>query len=111
MKAMLVKAYRSELSRLPYDSKADPGQTVVEVQLVVEMEPAPRISARPILKVLEGGVTGYESMYLESPNVEEVLAHGWNACAGTVGRWDALFIPPESIQRVLLAFAVTKWTK
>ena len=46
----------------------------------------------------EGGVTGYESMPVDG--VSERLNDGWCACAGTKGRWDTLFIPADSMQKI-----------
>ena len=47
--------------------------------------------------VAEGGATGYESMRVEDvPNMKE----GWGACAGTKNRWDKLFLPAESMQKI-----------
>jgi len=50
------------------------------------------------IQIGRGGVTGYESM--RSEHVKEMLEGGWSACAGTKGRWDTLFIPPESMKRI-----------
>lgn len=43
---------------------------------------------------LDNGVTGYESFCLEGPSavdVDKMKCNGWWACAGTPGRWDALY--------------------
>ena len=48
--------------------------------------------------IIKGGVTGYESMRVDS--VREFTFGGWSACAGTKGRWDALFLPAESMQKI-----------
>jgi len=48
--------------------------------------------------IIKGGVTGYESMSVE--HVPERLTHGWSVCVGTKGRWDTLFLPAESMQKI-----------
>ena len=50
------------------------------------------------IEILSGAVTGYESM--EIKGLENRKKDGWSACAGTRCRWDTLFLPPESMQRI-----------
>ena len=50
------------------------------------------------IEILSGAVTGYESM--EVRNLKGRTKDGWSACAGTKGRWDTLFLPPQSMQRI-----------
>jgi hypothetical protein len=57
---------------------------------------------------LIGGPTGYESFLVEPDRgkywddmMEWITTRGWNACAGTPGRWDRLWISPEEMLRVL----------
>lgn len=49
------------------------------------------------------GVTGYESFYLDSflKRVRGQQNWAWCACAGTTGRWDALWIPSHEMKRAL----------
>lgn len=51
---------------------------------------------------LIGGVTGYESFYIDSDlrNVKRMCEKGWCACAGTKGSWDKLVIPAEEMKKV-----------
>ena len=52
---------------------------------------------------LIGGVTGYESFYLDSEytRLGKIMENGWNACAGTKGKYDKLFIPAEEMRNAL----------
>lgn len=50
------------------------------------------------IEFLSGAVTGYESM--EIRGLKKRTETGWSACAGTKGRWDTLFLPPKSMQRI-----------
>lgn len=56
--------------------------------------------------VLFGGPTGYESVFLKDilPDVKIGTKTGWEACWGTKGRWDKLFIPMSELRRVLAGF-------
>jgi len=43
---------------------------------------------------VHGGVTGHESFCLggkSAADLKSMTTFGWHACAGTPGRWDALF--------------------
>ena len=50
------------------------------------------------IEIISGGVTGYESM--KTKNVKDRLEKGWHGCAGTKNRWDTLFLPPKSMQKI-----------
>jgi len=50
--------------------------------------------------IIEGGVTGYESMRVSNVTDERHQTGGWSACTGTMGRWDALFLPATSMQKI-----------
>ena len=50
---------------------------------------------------LIGGVTGYESFYLDSEYLDKMLENGWTACAGTKNKYDRLFIPAEEMRMAL----------
>lgn len=58
-----------------------------------------------ILYIRKGGVTGYESFYVKDYHDPE-HKRGWTACAGTKGRWDKLFIPPEEMKKVFEYFEI-----
>ena len=45
--------------------------------------------------VVEGGVTGWESIM-----VNKVTGKDWHACTGTKGRWDTLYIPAEEMMKL-----------
>lgn len=49
----------------------------------------------PVVKLI-GGPTGYESFCLNNVNLAR-LNEGWNACLGTKGQWDGLFIHGKSL--------------
>ena len=56
---------------------------------------------KDILSILQGGVTGYESFYVNGSDFEKQKGNiGWTACVGTPNRWDRLEIPAESMQQV-----------
>lgn len=57
---------------------------------------------------LIGGVTGYESFCLDGKSDKNVRsrlynmkARGWWACAGTRGRWDALYIHGMQMEKMI----------
>lgn len=47
--------------------------------------------------ITKGGITGYESV--EVSRVKE-MTDGWSACNGTKDKWDALFLPAESMKEI-----------
>lgn len=54
----------------------------------------------PWLHIVDGSVTGYESI-----SIKDLLRHtdwtgGWSACAGTKGRWDSLRIDGKDMKQV-----------
>lgn len=49
------------------------------------------------IAIIEGGVTGYESM---AEDRVESMVSGWSACAGTKNSWDKLFISGEEMMKV-----------
>lgn len=70
-----------------------------------------RLEDGRLLLDLLGGPTGYESRYIELSETTDPTAwdHGWSACAGTVGRWHACYLPAEALREtyVLLRQALT----
>lgn len=52
-----------------------------------------------LLFKLIGGVTGYESFYIDDHAQENMPKFGWLACSGTEKRWDKLFIPAEEMKK------------
>lgn len=48
--------------------------------------------------IIDGGVTGYESVWLDQQFIDDTCRRGWNACAGGMG-WDRLFIPADQMAR------------
>lgn len=63
-------------------------------------------SGEYVISVKEGNVTGHESCYADYRFVTSAKLHGWNACAGTPGRWDSLFIPPDEMRNALAKFGL-----
>jgi len=76
--------------------------TAQEVSIVVGLGAG---ACGPILGVVEGGVTGYEQMYLEDfrPRTESLA---WCACFGTAGRWDRLEISSSEMRRVFVELGI-----
>jgi hypothetical protein len=62
---------------------------------------------KAVVKVEEGGVTGYESCYFTPDFKNWTLTKGWWACAGTPGRYDGLFIPAKEMRVALERFRLT----
>lgn len=54
-----------------------------------------------VLLITDGGVTGYEGVYVNQHFIDFTLDRGWWACAGTEGRWDGLFIPASEMMEAL----------
>ena len=55
---------------------------------------------------LIGGVTGYESFYIDNEytNLAAMCEGGWLACAGTKDRYDRLTIPAEEMSKALAPY-------
>jgi len=52
-----------------------------------------------VFRILNGP-TGYESFCVEDGKKFGITERGWNACVGTKGVWDSLFISPEEMRKV-----------
>ncbi len=50
-----------------------------------------------VVRISEGGITGYESCYAHDYFLNTVRVQGWLACAGTPGRYDSLMIPAKQM--------------
>lgn len=74
-----------------------------EVDITAGLQVTPRGT---FFYIEEGGVTGYESFYLEDALISDLCARGWSACAGTEGRWDSMFISGAEMRRALEALGV-----
>ena len=59
-------------------------------------------SSGPVVAITEGGVTGYESFYLN--NWKQPEGTPWCACYGTEHVWDRLEIPGHEMDRALIVF-------
>ena len=59
-----------------------------------------------VLRIADGGVTGYESYCLDENTVERNMGRDWIACMGTNGRWDRLVVPWSSMKTVYEYFDV-----
>lgn len=68
------------------------------VIIIVESE------GEKVLKIEEGGVTGYESFYLSHAEIKNLCDYGWLACMGTPGSWDRLFISGLEMKKALEFF-------
>jgi hypothetical protein len=69
-----------------------------EVEVIVRIEDHRSEHGGVIFRIVEGGVTGWESFFVTDRNLRATCLDGWNACAGTRGRWDSLFIPPDQMR-------------
>lgn len=58
------------------------------------------------ITIVEGGVTGHESVYTDDFFIDRVLVSGWSACAGTPGRYNSLFIPAREMRVVFEQFGL-----
>ena len=69
----------------------------IELEYEIEIRDGKRIFC------ILNGVTGWESFYIDSvySNLDDMRRFGWCACAGTDGRYDRLFIPPEEMTKAL----------
>lgn len=61
----------------------------------------------PVVAIADGGVTGYESVYLDDYFLDATRARGWWACAGTPGRYDSLFVPAKEMRAVFDRLGLT----
>ncbi len=52
------------------------------------------------MEIVEGGVTGYESISFKALKEHIEDNRGWLACAGTKGRWDTLLISAEELKKL-----------
>lgn len=55
---------------------------------------------RPVVAIVDGGVTGYETIYFDDHFLDWTRAKGWLACAGTPDRYDSLFVPAKEMRAV-----------
>ena len=53
------------------------------------------------ITITKGAVTGYESMTVKNVYIRTSKNTGWYACAGTKNRWDTLFLPATSMQKIV----------
>jgi len=65
-----------------------------------------REEGEPIFRIIKGGVTGYESFYVDqffSPEGEfrpNRANHSFYLCAGTPSRWDSLYISSDDVWQI-----------
>lgn len=90
-----VKAQRTFLSNIFVASNEFMKSEEVSVGIVVKEE-----NKLFSLEICEGGVTGYESFFLNSRSLQNVAYRDWHACMGTTGRWDRLVVPWSSMKQV-----------
>jgi len=48
--------------------------------------------------IIDGGVTGHESVWIDQKFIDRTCEHGWSACAGGMG-WDRLFVPADQMTK------------
>lgn len=65
----------------------------------------------PWLKIVDGSVTGYESISIQDLLRHEDWSTGWSCCAGTKGRWDSLRISGEDMKQLQEHFKEQKKLK
>ncbi|SNQ60866.1 hypothetical protein [Candidatus Methanoperedens nitratireducens] len=71
------------------------------VNLEYHIKPSTSDSSRKIFTII-GGPTGYESFYIDEWCIENFPRSGWLACAGTIGKWDKLFIDAADMRKAFL---------
>ena len=69
----------------------------------VELELKQGVSG-PVVSIIKGAVTGYESFYYED-FLKSWNKKAWCACAGTKGVWDKLEISSSEMIRAMNLFA------
>lgn len=95
-------------------SKEDPSKSISVPQNVIWViyeRPNAKEGRQFLFKLLEGGITGYESFYIDSYVYEDILRATrakeedyWVACAGTAGSWDRLVVP--GVRKLIMDFLV-----
>jgi hypothetical protein len=61
---------------------------------------------------LIGGVTGYESFYIDykgkrdTDRLYNMVLHGWFACVGTTGSWNTLYIHGLQMKQLFDEFGI-----
>lgn len=60
-----------------------------------------------VIAIAEGGVTGWEQVYLDDRFLDLSQQNGWLACMGTAGRHDKLFVPPKEMRSALAKLGLT----
>ena len=75
-------------------------QVEKEVTICVNREQHESLDNSWWLHIVEGGVTGYESIR-ENLIINNENDSGWSACAGTKGQWDKLYVPLKSLNKVV----------
>jgi hypothetical protein len=90
-----VKAIRTYLSE-NFDTNRDTARREeVTIGIVVKEE-----NKLASLEICGGGVTGYESFFINSRSLQRSAFVDWTACMGTPGRWDRLVVPWSSMKQV-----------
>lgn len=91
---MKIKAKRA--SRYPpYAEK------VVEIEVSTEER-----AGGLVFFIKDGGVTGYESFYVDPDAVKEMKYWGWIANFGTPGKYDRMEIEAEEMNKAFEAFGL-----
>ncbi len=83
--------------------------------VTMEVSAAPRVGETAgdlpwVLKITDGGVTGFEGVYLSDYFIANVQQKGWWACAGTPEVWDGLHIAADQMQKALKELQITRDT-
>lgn len=89
-----TRGFRWLLSKLGVDDH----ESEAETQIVYPTFETRESNGETWLHIVDGSVTGYESI-----SIKDLLAHGdwskgWSACAGTKGRWDSLRIDGKDMK-------------
>jgi len=82
---------------------------VKKVSLHLTLDKSPLEPNKKPIVTLHGGVTGYESFYLNDYAMEWLSApevEQWAACMGTKGRYDELLIPTTEMRKALRELGV-----
>ena len=77
-----------------------------EVTIAFDIRNHPTINANypDWFLIIDGAVTGYESINICPDIIKRTSEYGWCACAGTKGSWDKLEILPEEMKKLWIFF-------
>lgn len=101
---------KARRERYAFDRSTDPWGTRTiktwETDVIFTVEEPALAGEDHTFGIEEGGVTGYERVFLTEEFVKGSCEHGWWACAGTPERWDGLFIAADQMRQAFDALGI-----